>query len=385
VSAAIKNHIRPTVNPKISIQEIDGKKVIKVEVFGEDTPYSAYGRYYLRSDDEDNQMTNKQLEGFFMNKNLDYSKWENKLTEYGTEVIDEQLLIDYVNEGNEAGRITFNYRDVEDTLKRLDLIRNGKLKNAGMYLFSTLKPLTLKLAVYRTDERLSFADNRIFHGNIFECIEAAYRYFTENTRWKAEIVGMKRVETPEVPVEAIREIIVNSFVHMKVNNSSFNELYITPTKIHIYNPGFLVKGKSPLDFASGKEGPIARNPLINTVLYLNKTIESFGTGFSRVFSLCDRNNVKYSYGNNEFGFWFDFIRSNNYSINDSINDDIRLSETEKMILQLIKSVPEIRMTELAAKSEKSLATVQRALKKLIEVGLIERIGSNKTGYWKAVR
>ena len=156
VSTAIKTNIKPLVNPKITTLEIDGKNVIEVEAFGEDTPYSAYGRYYIRSDDEDNQMTNKQLESFFMDKNLDYSKWENELTEYGSEVIDEQLLIDFVNRGNEVGRINFNYRDVDDTLKRLNLTKNGKLKNAGIYLFSTLKPLTLKLAVYPTDERLSF-------------------------------------------------------------------------------------------------------------------------------------------------------------------------------------------------------------------------------------
>lgn len=42
------------------------------------------------------------------------------------------------------------------------------------------------------------------------------------------------------------------------------------------------------DFADGSNGPIARNPLINTVLYLNKTIDSFGTGFGRVFSICKK-------------------------------------------------------------------------------------------------
>jgi len=31
--------------------------VIKVEVTGKEKPYSAYGRYYIRSDDEDLEMT----------------------------------------------------------------------------------------------------------------------------------------------------------------------------------------------------------------------------------------------------------------------------------------------------------------------------------------
>ena len=43
----------------------------------------------------------------------------------------------------------------------------------------------------------------------------------------------------------------------------------------------------------------------------------------------------------------------------------------------------INNAEDAAKElNKSVITIQRGIKKLVELGLIERIGSNKTGYWK---
>ncbi len=384
ISKEIKNYLRPVVSPFIDVLNVDNKTIIKVEAYGEDKPYSAYGRYYLRSDDEDLQMTNSQLEDFFTNKNIDYSEWENEITEYGEEVIDEELLISYINKGNEIGRIPFLFKDTNDALKKLGLMKNNKLNNAGLYLFSNLKPLTLKLAIYPTDERITFIDNIIFKGNIFECIDFAYKYILKNINWRAEIVGMKRVETPEVPIEAIREIVVNSFAHMKVNNSSFNEIYLTPTRIHIYNPGFLVKGKSPLDFANGNNGPIARNPLINTVLYLNKTIESFGTGFGRVFKLCDKENISYLYRNNEFGFVFEFLRKRNVLINNSIEESTNLSDTESSVLEIIKNNKEINRNQIAKMINKSEMTVQRAIKKLIDEKLIKRIGSNKTGYWEVV-
>ena len=384
VSKEIKNYLRPVVTPTITLLEMDNKTIIKVEAYGEDKPYAAYGRYYLRSDDEDLQMTNSQLEDFFINKNIDYSKWENEITEYGEEVVDEELLITYINKGNEIGRISFLYKDANDALTKLGLMKKNKLNNAGVYLFSSLKPLTLKLAIYPTDERISFIDNVIFKGNMFECIDYAYKYILKNINWRAEIVGMDRVETPEIPVEAIREIVVNSFAHMKVNNSSFNEIYITPTRIHIYNPGFLVKGKSPLDFANGENGPIARNPLINTVLYLNKTIESFGTGFGRVFKLCDKENISYSYKNNEFGFVFEFLRKQNVSINVPINVSINLSKTEALVLDIIKNNKGINKTQIAKMIDRAEMTVQRAIKKLIDEKLIRRVGSNKNGYWEII-
>ncbi|MCF0114768.1 MAG: putative DNA binding domain-containing protein [Erysipelotrichaceae bacterium] len=384
ISKEIKNYLRPVVVPSISVEQIDEKQVVRIEVFGEDKPYCAYGRYYIRSDDEDLQMNNTQLEEFFINKNVDYSKWENELTEYGEEVIDEELLIKYINKGNEVGRIPFLYRDVSDTLTKLGLMKNGKLNNAGVFLFSKLKPWTLKLAIYPTDARISFIDSMIFRGNIFECIDAAYQYIAKNIRWRADIVGMTRVETPEIPMEAIREIVVNSFAHMRVNNSSFNEIYITPTRVHIYNPGFLVKGKSPIDFANGTNGPIARNPLINTVLYLNKTIESFGTGFGRVFSLCDKYAIDTKYGNNDFGFVFEFKRKLVDAISDPVSNPIKLSDTEKSVLDIILQNNRVNRSEIAEMIGVSEPTVQRVLKKLLDNNLIKRVGSKRYGHWEVI-
>lgn len=385
ISEEIKNYLRPVIVPSISVEKVDEKQIIKIEVNGDDKPYCAYGRYFIRSDDEDLQMTNSQLEDLFVNKNLDYSKWENELTNYGEEVVDEGLLINYINKGNEVGRIPFLYKDTNDALTKLGLMKNGFLNNAGVYLFSKIKPWTLKLAIYPTDERISFIDSTIFKGNIFECIEEAYKYIAKTIHWRADIVGMERVETPEIPIEAIREIVVNSFAHMKVNNSSFSEIYITPTRVHIYNPGFLVKGKSPLDFATGTNGPIARNPLINTVLYLNKTIESFGTGFGRVFNLCEKNKIETRYGNNDFGFVFEFLRKPfaPEAITSEISKDF--VDNESLVLDAIKNNAEANLSELAKITGKSPSTVKRTIAKLTQDGLVERIGSKRDGSWRLTK
>lgn len=58
VSRAIKEHLKPSIIPTINVCSEEGKDIISVFVQGDDTPYSAYGRYYIRSDDEDLIMTN---------------------------------------------------------------------------------------------------------------------------------------------------------------------------------------------------------------------------------------------------------------------------------------------------------------------------------------
>ncbi len=300
---------------------------------------------------------------------------ENELTKYSINDIDENLLIEYIDKANEVNRMNYRYNDVEDALIKLDLMSNGHLNNAGLYLFSNKKVLMLKLAIFATDNRLTFIDNKQFFGNIFECINEEIKYITNNIYYHAEIKGLTRVETPEIPIETIREIVVNSFVHMKVIPGDYNEIIITPIRVRVYNPGTIVMGKNPIDFAEGKIGSKIRNPLIALTLYKNKTIEAFGTGFKRVFELCDRNNIKYNYGTDGFGFYFEFYR-NKVSYN-------TLNDIENKIVEYLKQNNKIKsVKEISSHLSKSDATLKRALTRLVEKNIIIRIGSKKNGYWK---
>ena len=57
-----------------------------------------------------------------------------------------------------------------------------------------------------------------------------------------------------------------------------------------------------------------------------------------------------------------------------------LTTDEAKILEIIKS-QKCNKDEMAIYINKSKATVDRIIKRLIEMKLIKRIGSNKTGYW----
>lgn len=42
-------------------------------------------------------------------------------------------------------------------------------------------------------------------------------------------------------------------------------------------------------------------------------------------------------------------------------------------------------SEISERTGKSQSTVQRAIERLTEFGLVKRIGSNKTGYWAVIK
>ena len=61
--------------------------------------------------------------------------------------------------------------------------------------------------------------------------------------------------------------------------------------------------------------------------------------------------------------------------NDTVNDTVFL---------LLKQNKEVTATEISKQLNISLSTVKRKIKDLKEKGVVERIGSDKTGYWKII-
>ncbi len=61
-----------------------------------------------------------------------------------------------------------------------------------------------------------------------------------------------------------------------------------------------------------------------------------------------------------------------------------ITELERVILSLIKENHSVTIPELAEFCKKSVRSVNRVMASLRAKGLIVRVGSNKTGHWKAL-
>ena len=211
ITHEIQNELKP-LPIKVLIDPVimDEKNVIKVSVEGNDLPYSAYNKYYIRINDSDIIMNNKQLQSYFEKKDDSYFKWESIETNYTVDDIDEDLLIDCIRTANDKGRLNYVYKNATDALTKLGLLtENGNLNNAGLFLFGKNKPLTIKEANYPTDTRVEFGEIKEFKGNIIECIKEAISYIQNHITYKSNIVGIQREEVPEIPLRAIREIVIN--------------------------------------------------------------------------------------------------------------------------------------------------------------------------------
>ncbi len=146
------------IYPSISRATFDGVDVIRVEFSGQEKPYSAFGRYYKRVHDRTEEMTPSELRKEMFSSDVG-SIWENHLTKYGLEDVDHETLRRFYNKAVSCGRLEeVSPYDEGVLLSGLGLFEQGKLTNAGYYLFSNRKPVVLKTAVYVKDERISFSD-----------------------------------------------------------------------------------------------------------------------------------------------------------------------------------------------------------------------------------
>ena len=384
ISRFFSEKIKPSVFPNISILTDGNKEYIRVDFSGNNSPYSAHDMFFIRVADENKKISIEKLKDFFDSYNLDNSIWENTLSNEGLVDIDTETIRMFKNDALTAGRIVTGDMTEKDLLEKLGLLKNGFLNNAGKYLFSKNKPIKVKLATFATDEKVTFIDQNLASGNIYQLIKTIQQYIENHINWKSIISVGPRQEVPEIPREAIKEIVVNSLCHAKYNNSTTHEVAITPKQVSIYNPGHFPYGKTPEDYANKNIRSVLLNPLIANALYLSKNIESWGTGIKRVYSLCEESGVKVTFENEKFGYNFVFFR-NDLGVDLGVNLGVDLSETEFSIYSLIKSNNKITTLQLAERIFKSPQTVTNNLNSLKEKRYIKRVGSARYGHWEVIK
>ena len=393
ISQAISNHVEPQIFPDISNVVIDNQDCIRITFEGDDVPYYAYGRAYLRVADEDRVMSPQELESYILKKNANITAWDSETSDKTIDDISEKILKDYIGRANAAGRIGYAYTDKQDILKRLNLIKDNKVNNTAKAMFCENANLEIQMATFATNERLTFLDIQRESGTVNELVDIAENYIKKTIRWRVEFGhGLQRKEIPEVPIDAIREALFNSYCHKDFRASQNNEVAVFKDRIEIYNPGTFPEGLTPQDFIERSERSVHRNPLLAQILYYPKDIESFGTGLRRIATACQEADVKVEFQMLKMGFAVVFERFNKEvdylgrvvtdkmsDMSDKMSD---INSKEIIIFNYLKTNAFITNKNVCELLSISTATARRLLQSMVKKGLIAIEGENKGRRYK---
>ncbi len=121
-------------------------------------------------------------------------------------------------------------------------------------------------------------------------------------------------------------------------------------------------------------------------------VKEFGEGIDRMFKeMADAGLPAPEYNDNAFmlnatirnGEVSGEVNGNDGEVNGNVNFDT-FSKNELLIYKAITANPNVTRTDLIKTLDISARTIDRAIKSLKDKGVIERIGSDKTGHWRVI-
>lgn len=378
--------VEPQIVPNIMLETVNGKSLVVIEIeAGENRPYyiKAEGRNrgtYIRvgaTSRPADSMQIKELE--IEGKNL---SWD-KLRCVGCPVDEaavEKLCADIngyrerLGKGNEGkvGKKQLISWDVLLSVENAPVATNAfALLTGGKFDYAKIQ-----CARFKGKDRSVFIDRKEYSGALYEQIENAYKFVLNYIEMRAEIKGLVREDKYEIPVSAVREMIINAVCHRNYMNDSAIQVSVFDDRIEVTSPGTICRGLTLKDALEGYSK--TRNKVIAKVFHHMGLIEEWGTGLGRILRQAETYHLKAP----EFTEMDTAFRVNLYRVNDSKTREKTRGKTREKILLLIQENPVITTAELAEKLKLTVKGVEWQLTKLKNEGAIIRIGADKGGKWK---
>ena len=248
-------------------------------------------------------------------------------------------------------------------------------------------------------------NERQFSGNLLTMLKEV-DYFIKFTIQKQRpvfVTVLREEMRVNYPYEAMRELAMNLIMHRNYQTNPPARFYEYSDRIEMENPGNLYGKVQPENFPNVTD---YRNPIIADAMKVFGYVNSFGRGISMVQEELEENK------NGSAIFDFQYIstfkvtvmnadpkadsgtengidgtdasqkryRNDTEKVTDRVTD--RVTENQQLILDNISRNPTVSSKELAVIVGITPEKIRENISKLKAKGLLERIGSDRSGYWK---
>ena len=366
----IANSTEPRIFPEVEVVEVGKKKLILIRVSERrDKPVFAFGIAYKRVGKNNLKMDRDAILEL-LRKYAEINFEDREICDI--EEVDEETLNIFVERATEKRKI--RNIEVSSLLDNLGMIRDDKVTIAGLLCFGGTPQKYLPYAIVKigkfTDGRITY--EKEIRGNLIEQIEKSYAEVLSLIRKRIIKVGLRRKDVFEYPPKAIREIIVNALAHREYTSRSPVYIRIFDDMLEVENPGNLLE--LSIEDLKKPHRSVLRNPKIAEFLYYLGYIEKWGTGTLMVLKTCLEN------GNGEP--IFESNRTFKVKIRSSSN--LQLNEIERKILRYLKDKKVVARKEIEELLNVKESTARKYLGKLLEKGLLIKVGSGKKMRYKLV-
>jgi ATP-dependent DNA helicase RecG len=346
-------------------------------------PITFKGRAYFKTESGVELMPSEKYKQLLMEHAGVSKSWETmNAVAYSIDDLDYSELLKTIKIGLAEGRIPEDEytENIEDILKKFDLIHNGILNNAAIVLFAKKMPADysqcfIRMGMFVDDTMDNVIDSRQIRGNAFQLLEEAQNFIKRHipTSSRYDINQFERIDEAALPLLAVREGDISLLI--------FND------RLEIHNIGRLYAGIS-IEQLSQVHPSRRRNERIAQVFFARKLIDRWGGGTSRIIRLCHDNGLPKPLFTEEFdGVTVRLFFKEPIGATIIPTIKINLKEREKEILEILTKheFTSFRMLVTQMHNPPADRTLRENLLHLKSCGIIDSQGKGRGAKWFVLR
>ena len=210
---------------------------------------------------------------------------EEPLSELSSEAIDFRLASELF-----AGRRAMGPKEMESLGALARVQRRRAPTVGGLLLFgkdpvSTFSDAWLQCGRFAGDTKADIVDHTELRQPLPCLVEAGMDFVRKHAMRGMALDGVRRVDRWSVPMDAVREAIINALVHTDYSLTGVPlRLCIFDSRIVVESPGFLLPGLTVEDMLEGVSR--LRNRVLGRVFAELGLIEQWGSGIPRIVATC---------------------------------------------------------------------------------------------------
>jgi len=385
------NSLARNCKPTIAVELTQVGEVVAIVVpEGTEKPYACGSGYYRRLDGNTQKMSHDELRIMFAEH--DPLPFEEKTARGFTfEDVSTAKIRAFTKEAD----IRIGRTAVPDFLRSLNVVDEKRVKNAGILFFAKdvykhLHQAQMTLVAFKGTDKLHIYDRRDVRDDLLTQFNEAVAFLKKHLNVRSEIRGVNRYDIYEIPLEALREAVVNALMHRDYSITGTQvSVEVYDDRVEIVNPGGLPKGLTLKRFGSMS---IRRNEIIADLFSRLDKVERLGSGIRKMRkAMADAGLPAPEFDPNGF-FVATFRRSPEFALKQTRGETAQKTgmetgkktrvKTGNKILDLIRAHPDITATEMAEALGLTANGVRWNIARMKADGVLSRVGPDKGGHWE---
>ncbi len=208
------NSVARNCNPPVQVKIKQSQNIIAIEApQGEEKPYNCSSGYFRRLDGTTQKMTNHELRTMFQeHEKISFEEKTNRGVSWKD--ISREKIRSFLKEADIGIRKIIP----QNILTSLSLVQKGRITNAGALMFASRVDKFIPhaesiFAAFKGTDKTNIYDRNDVKDDLLTQFNGAVAFLKKHLNIRSEIRGFDRFDIYEIPLDALREAVVNSIIH----------------------------------------------------------------------------------------------------------------------------------------------------------------------------